>query len=66
LKGKQQEFCRCLTEKLITYAVGRGMQPADRCAIDQIVEAVAKDDNRFQTLVLQIIKSDPFQKRRGQ
>jgi hypothetical protein len=66
LKSKQQEFCRCLTEKLITYAVGRGIQTADRCVIDQIVEATAKEDNRFQSLILQIVKSDPFQKRRGQ
>ncbi len=66
LKGRQQEFCRCLTEKLMTYAVGRGMESADRCTIDQIVNDVAKDGNRFQTLILQIVKSDPFQKRRGQ
>ena len=66
LKSRQPEFCRCLTEKMLTYAVGRGIQPADRCSIDQIVEAIAKDGNRFQTLILQIVKSDPFQKRRGQ
>lgn len=66
LKGKQQEFCRCLTEKMLTYAVGRGMQPSDRCGIDQIVETVAKDGNKFQSLILQVVKSDPFQKRRGQ
>jgi mono/diheme cytochrome c family protein len=66
LKGRQQEFCRCLTEKLLTYAVGRGVQSADRCAIDQIIDAASKDDFRFQTLILQIVKSDPFQKRRGQ
>ena len=66
LKGRQQEFCRCLTEKMVTYAVGRGIQQADRCSIDQIVEAVAKDGNRFQTLIMQVVKSDPFQKRRGQ
>ncbi len=66
LKTRQQEFCRCLTEKMVTYAVGRGIQEADRCSIDQIVEAVAKDGNRFQTLIMQVVKSDPFQKRRGQ
>ena len=66
LKGRQQEFCRCLTEKMLTYAVGRGMQQTDRCSIDRIVEAVAKDGNRMQTLVMQVVKSDPFQKRRGQ
>jgi mono/diheme cytochrome c family protein len=66
LKSRQPEFCRCLTEKMLTYAVGRGIQPADRCVIDRIVEALTKDGNRFQTLVMQIVKSDPFQKRRGQ
>jgi mono/diheme cytochrome c family protein len=66
LKGRHQEFSRCLTEKLLTYAVGRGVEAFDRCAIDQILEAAARDDNRFQTLIQLIVKSDPFQKRRGQ
>ena len=66
LKKKEAAFRRCLVEKMLTYAVGRGIEPADRCAIDQIADTLAKDGNRFQTLIAQIVKSDPFQKRRGQ
>lgn len=66
LKKRKQDFCRCLAEKMLTYATGRGVEPSDRCYIDRILEKLAKDNYRFQTLVLEIVKSDPFQKRRGQ
>lgn len=65
LKKRQREFARCLTEKLLTYALGRGLVFYDRCAVDKIVEAVEKDNYRFSTLVVEIAHSDPFRKRRG-
>ena len=35
LKGRPREFARCLAEKLMTYAIGRGMEDSDRCAVDR-------------------------------
>jgi hypothetical protein len=65
LKGRQDAFARCLAEKLLTYALGRGVERYDRCALDQIVKNTAGGDYRFSRLVIEIVKSDPFQKRRG-
>jgi hypothetical protein len=65
LKAKQEAFRRCLTEKLLTYALGRGLEHYDKCALDQIVQNLAKADNRFSALVSEIVKSDPFQLRRN-
>ena len=64
LKARAGEFSRCLTEKMLTYAVGRGLESYDKCAVDQIAAALAKNDYKFSTLVIEIVKSDPFQKRR--
>jgi hypothetical protein len=62
---KQVDFRRCLTEKMLTYALGRGLEFYDRCAVDDISAAVAKNDHRFSSLVIAIVKSDPFQLRKG-
>lgn len=65
LKKRKRDFARCLSEKLLTYALGRGLMYYDRCAVDKMVDAVEKDDYRFSTLVTEIVKSEPFRKRRG-
>ena len=39
LRGSQEPFARCLAEKLLTYALGRGVEPYDRPAVDGIVNA---------------------------
>ena len=49
---------------MLTYALGRGLEEYDRCAVDQIVKNLEADRYRFSTLILAIVKSDPFQKRR--
>jgi hypothetical protein len=64
LKAHTHQFMHCLTEKMLTYALGRGLEEHDRCAVDQIVKTLEADRYRFSTLVLAIVKSDPFQKRR--
>jgi mono/diheme cytochrome c family protein len=63
LRKREEDFTRCLTEKLLTFATGRGMEPADKPYVDQIVKAVAKNQYKFSTLLLEVMKSDPFQKR---
>src|SRR5262249_27417148 len=65
LKRREREFTRCLARKVLTYAIGRGLEGPDDCAVDRIVEALAKNQYRFSRLVLEVIASDPFQKRRG-
>jgi hypothetical protein len=64
LKAHTRQFTRCLSEKLLTYELGRGLEEYDRCAVDQIVKTLEADRYRFSTLILAIVKSDPFQKRR--
>jgi len=65
LKTRIQDFRRCLTEKMLTYALGRGLEYYDKCTVDDIVKALAQKGDKFSVLVLGIVKSDPFLKRRG-
>ncbi|MCA9115712.1 MAG: DUF1592 domain-containing protein [Planctomycetaceae bacterium] len=65
LKGQQDQFVRCLTEKMMTYALGRGLEYYDRPGIEKILKSMRADDYRFSVLVTEIVKSDPFRKRRG-
>jgi hypothetical protein len=61
LKSDRDAFTRCVTEKLLTYALGRGLEPADQRAVRAIARAVAADDYRFSALVYGIVTSPPFQ-----
>jgi hypothetical protein len=65
LKSRREAFVRCLAEKMLTYALGRGVEPYDQPALDQIYRAMARDDYRMSTLILEIVRSEPFQMRRG-
>ena len=64
LEKHRIEFYRTLTEKLLTYALGRGVEYYDVPTIDAIVEQLDRDDGRFSTLLLGILESAPFQQRR--
>jgi hypothetical protein len=63
LETKKDLFVKCLANKMLTYALGRGLEYYDRSAVDQISGALAKNQYRFSALVLEIVQSDPFQKR---
>jgi Protein of unknown function (DUF1588)/Protein of unknown function (DUF1592)/Protein of unknown function (DUF1585) len=65
LKSKSDLFGRCLAEKMLTYALGRGLEYYDRCAVDEIVGKLQRADHKFSALVIAIVQSDPFQMRRG-
>jgi hypothetical protein len=65
LKGKKDLFSRCLAEKMLTYALGRGVEYYDKPTLDHVTAALAKNDYRFSTLIVEIVKSDPFRLRRG-
>jgi Protein of unknown function (DUF1592)/Protein of unknown function (DUF1588)/Protein of unknown function (DUF1585)/Protein of unknown function (DUF1587)/Protein of unknown function (DUF1595)/Planctomycete cytochrome C len=63
LKEKKDLFSRALAEKLLTYALGRGLEYYDKCALDTIVAELAKNDYRFSTLLEAVVLSEPFQMR---
>ena len=52
-----------MTEKLLTYALGRGLEHYDMPAVRKIVREAAAREYRFQSIVLGIINSDPFRMR---
>jgi len=63
LKADSGLFARNFTEKLLTYALGRGLERSDRSLVDQISRDIASDNYRFVTLVNQIVNSPPFKSR---
>jgi mono/diheme cytochrome c family protein len=60
----RREFYQCLVEKMLTYALGRGLEASDVQAVDTIVERIEGADGRASALIAGIIESTPFQKRR--
>ena len=66
LHGRRAEFVATVTEKLLTYALGRGVEPHDRPAIRAIVREAADDDYRWSSIILGIARSLPFQMRRSE
>jgi hypothetical protein len=65
LRDKKDLFGRNLAEKMLTYALGRGVEHHDEPALAAVVAALARNDYRFSTLVGEIVKSYPFRMRRG-
>ncbi len=59
-------FVRTMTEKLLIYALGRGIDEHDMPAVRAIMRSAAKHDNRFSSLVLGLVNSVPFQMRMTQ
>ena len=64
-RDRKEDFTRCLTEKLLIYALGRGLDYYDEPTLDRIQTALVRDDYKFSTLLTEIVKSDPFRLRRG-
>ncbi len=63
--SNRERFYRCCTEKLMTYALGRGLEPFDAVTVDRIAERVMADGGKFSTLLLAVVESPAFQSRRG-
>ena len=61
VKSKPEAFAECLARKLMIYGLGRGLEPYDDPAVKKIVTNVVADNYRFSTLILEIVKSLPFQ-----
>lgn len=59
----REDFVECLAEKMLTYALGRGLEYYDKCVVDQIAEQMSQREYRFSALISAIVNSDPFQKK---
>ncbi len=60
MTSRRDEFLRCLSEKMLTYALGRGLESYDRCTIDEIVNRLETNDYRFSALLLAVVDSEAF------
>jgi len=63
LLGRSDVFVRTMTEKLMTYGTGRALEYTDMPTVRAIAREAARNDNRFSSLILGIVKSDTFQMR---
>lgn len=61
LLGRSDQVVRVMTEKLLTYALGRGFEYYDMPLVRQIARDASRNGNRFSSIVLGIVKSEPFQ-----
>jgi Protein of unknown function (DUF1592)/Protein of unknown function (DUF1588)/Protein of unknown function (DUF1585)/Protein of unknown function (DUF1595) len=66
LVGQQDIFVGVMTEKMLTYALGRGLEYYDMPAVRKIVQDSRKNDFRFSSIVAGIVKSTPFQMKETQ
>jgi mono/diheme cytochrome c family protein len=63
--SKPDAFARAITDKLLTYALGRGLERFDKPVIDGIVNQAGTEEYRFSSIVLGIVQSMPFQMERA-
>lgn len=63
--SRKEKFYRGATERLLTYALGRGLEPSDAITIDNIASQLAADNGKFSTLLMGVVESPAFQTRRG-
>lgn len=63
--SRRKDFYRCLTSKMLTYALGRGLEYYDTESVDLIVDRLDEQNGRFSALLTGIIESSPFQKQRN-
>jgi hypothetical protein len=64
MNERRLDFYRCVSEKLLTYALGRGLEYHDEHTVDVIVEQLERNKGKFSTLLMGVIQSAPFQKQR--
>jgi hypothetical protein len=63
IAGRPNAFVTVVTEKMLTYALGRGLEPSDMPVVRKIVGKAAQNDYRLSSIVLGIVESAPFQMR---
>jgi hypothetical protein len=65
LLAKKDQFVMTVTERLLTYALARGLEPTDMPAVRRIVRDAAPNDYRWSSLIMGVVNSVPFQMRRA-
>lgn len=65
IAARKDKFYRGITEHLMTYALGRGLEPYDAVTVDRIADTLMTDGGKFSTLISMVIESPAFQARRG-
>ena len=65
LKDRKERFAHCIAEKMLTYALGRGLAYYDLPTLDRIVAQLEAQNYRTTVLITEIVKSDPFRLRRS-
>jgi hypothetical protein len=66
LRQDREAFARAVASKLMTFALGRGLERYDKRSVDRVAERAQASDYRFSAVVLEIVKSLPFQRRRDE
>jgi len=64
LLARKEQFTEAFTQRLLTYALGRGLEAPDMPAVRAIARSAVHDDYRIRTIILGIVRSDPFTLRR--
>jgi hypothetical protein len=65
LMAKRDMFIETFTERLLTYALGRGVEEYDHAALRTIARGAAADNQKWSSIILGIVNSTPFQMRRA-
>jgi hypothetical protein len=63
--GKKELFTKAFVNKMLTYALGRGIESTDSCNIDAMASGVAGDGYKFSSVISAIVQSKPFREKRG-
>ncbi len=66
LAGNLEDFNRCLVEKMMIYALGRGLERYDRRTVEEVDRKVAAGGYKFQSVIFEVVRSQAFQMRRGE
>jgi len=66
LLSRLPDFAQCMTEKMLTYALGRGVGPNDRRTVEEVDRDLAAQNYPFQSFIFEVVHSLPFQSRRGE
>ena len=65
LLTRKDQFRKCLVEKLLTFATGRGLEKSDRPAVDKLCQKSVEKKDRFADIILEVAKSEPLRKRKN-
>ena len=63
LLSQGDKFRRCMAEKVLTFALGRGLEYYDKCCLDDLVTKLKAGEDKFSALVMAVVQSEPFQQR---